>query len=310
MRKHPRAARWRWLIGAVAGGLALAMAGCSGPPDGVDGDLTGGWGGFPDPVGFTPEAQVCHPETHRPVVSVEHYDPVDCAAPHLLETFHVAAFTGEAGEEDAPPEPDSWQWRAAFGQCEEQAEEFLGDGFRDGRIWLGVAVPTQQAWDGGARWFRCDLSELERVPGEPVQREGSLAGALADDSELRLGCYQVAVSEDDVVEERTPVSCDEPHRAEFAGAWRAPDGSYPDADEGGDAVEEVNDGCRSRIASFADIPDDGDVRFRVGTIVDWMSERDWNAGDRAFRCYLWLEDEELTESLRGAGTDALPVRTE
>ena len=65
--------------------------------------------------------------------------------------------------------------------------EFLGADFRYGPVWLGVAVPTQLAWDGGARWFRCDVTELEAVAGEPVTRQGSLAGALASGEPLRLG---------------------------------------------------------------------------------------------------------------------------
>lgn len=310
MRKHPRAGRRSWLIVAAGSVVALAMAGCTGLPEGVDGDLTEDWGGFPELVSFTPQAQVCHPETYRPVVSVEHYDPVDCAEPHLLETIHVGTFTGEAGEQDSPPELGSQPWRTVFEQCEGHAEDYLGADFRYGWLWLGAAVPSQEAWDGGARWFRCDLSELEGVTGAPVEREGPLADALAGDSALRLGCYQgVAVDADEVVTERTSVACDEPHRAEFVGVWRAPDGPYPDADEGGDVVEEVYDGCRSRIAAYTDIPDDERVRYRVGPMADWMSERDWDAGDRAFRCYLLL-DEEVDESLEGAGTDALPVRTE
>jgi hypothetical protein len=308
MRGRGRTRSLARLTVALGGALIVTLAACADLPEGVDGDLTGGWDELPDPSTFRPAAQVCHEEAYSPVASVEHYRPVDCDRPHLVETVHVAAFTGEAGDREAPPAPDDWEWRAAFAQCEEQAAEFLGAEHRYGRIWLGVGVPSQEAWDSGARWFRCDLSELEAVSGEPVMREGSLAGALADrDAALRLGCFQVNV-EDGLVAEKIPVACDEPHQAEFVGTWRAPDGSYPDAEDS-DAVDRVYTGCRSRIAAYTDVPDDGDVRFRVGTIVDWMSSQDWEAGDRAFRCYLWVSDGELTTSLRGAGTDELPVRT-
>jgi len=312
MRRRARTGTLARTAAVVVGMVVLALAGCGGLPSGVDGDLAGGWSTLPEPTSFTPRAEVCHEDAYRPVAAIEHYRPVDCAGPHLLETVHVANFTGEAGERDAPPAADGWQWRAAFSQCEDHAEEYLGAGHRQGRIWLGVAVPSEAAWDGGARWFRCELSELESVAGEPVMREGTLAGALADpESGLRLGCFQVAVDGDGLVEEKTPVACDEPHQAEFVGVWRAPEDTYPDVEEDSGPVDEVYDGCRSRIAAYTEVPDDGDVRFRAGTIVDWMSRQDWDAGDRAFRCYLWLgEDEEVTGSLKGAGPDELPVRTE
>lgn len=297
------------IMTGVVAALALALTGCGDPPEGIDGDLTSDWGAFEDPSTFVPEGDVCHEEGFRPVTGIEHYRPVDCDQPHLIETVHVGIFPDEAAEQDAPPATDSDEHQAAYRVCEAHAEDHLGADFRHGRLWMGVALPSEEAWDGGARWFRCDLTEVESITGEPVLREGSLSGALAEDSGLGLGCFQVAVDDDGVVEDRTPVACDEAHQAEFVGVWRAPDGPYPDAGDD-DAVGDVYDGCRSEIASFTDVPDDGDIRFRVGTIADWMSQQDWDAGDRGFRCYLWVTDRDLDESLQGAGTDELPVQTE
>lgn len=310
--RHTRGrGRTATIVAGAAMALALVVAGCADLPEGIDGDLTADWNGFEEPTPFMPVGDVCHEEGYRPVTGIAHWDPVDCDEPHLIETVHVGIFPDEPAEQDSPPAVDSEAHRAAYRVCEANAEEYLGEDFRYGRLWLGVALPSQEAWDGGARWFRCDLTELDSVTGEPVLREGSLSGQLADeDSDLRLGCFQVAVDDDGVVSERTPVSCDEPHQAEFVGVWRAPDGPYPDADAGGDAVEAVYDGCRSEIAAYTDVPDDDDVRFRVGAIADWMSPQDWQAGDRGFRCYLWVTDRELEESLEGAGPDELPVRTE
>ena len=124
-------------------------------------------------------------------------------------------------------ERDEKGWRQGTRErreCEDRAEEYLGAGFRQGRLWLGVAVPSEPGWEGGARWFRCDVMEVESVYGDPVQREGSLAGKLADDPALRLGCYTVEVA-DGAVERMSPVGCDQPHQAEFVGAWPAPGGS-------------------------------------------------------------------------------------
>jgi hypothetical protein len=305
MRRQSMVGRRRWSAGLATGAAALLLAACGGPD--VDRDLVNEWDGFAEPGGFVPDAGRCHADPYQPVAALVDYRPVDCARSHLVETVHVGTFTGDVAEADTPPAPDSGPVRAAYRECEERAADHLGADFRFGPLWLGVAVPSEEGWGGGARWFRCDLTELESVVGEPVVREGSLSAALEEDSPLRLRCSQVGVEEDGTVAEQTPVPCDEPHDAEFVGVWRAPDGPYPDPDADTDAVY---GGCRSLIADFTGVPDDGDVRFRVGAIVDWMSEPDWDAGDRGFRCRLWMADEELTESLEGAGPEALPVRTE
>lgn len=301
--------RGRLWLGAPAAAAALLLAACGGElPEGIDGTVSNDWGSFSEVVQFVPEAQVCHRGAYQPSAPATEYEPVACDQPHLVETVHVGTFSGEAAELAEPPAPDSSEHRAAYRKCDEKATDYLGDGFREGRLWLGVALPSPAGWEGGARWFRCELMEVESVYGDAVEREGSLAGALEDDSPLRLGCYQVAV-EDGVVSELTPVACDQTHEAEFAGVWRPDGGGYPDPSDG-DAEQRVYDGCRSQVAEYVDVPDDGDLIYRTGTIADWMSEQDWAAGDRAFRCYLWLPDAELTRSLAGAGADALPVQTE
>jgi hypothetical protein len=302
--------RRRLWLGAAAGMAALLLAGCGGDdlPEGVDGEVGDDWGAFSEAVQFVPEPQVCHEAGYQPTTPAAEYQPVACDQPHVVETVHVGTFTGEAAELDAPPAPDSGEHRAAYAECEDQADEYLGAGFRQGRLWLGVALPAAAGWEGGARWFRCELMEVESVYGDAVERDSSLAGALEEGSGLQLGCYQVTV-DDGVVSQLTPASCDETHQAEFVGVWRADGGGYPDPSDG-EAEERVYDGCRERVAGYVDVPADEDLIYRTGTIADWMSEQDWAAGDRAFRCYLWLPDAELTSSLAGAGVDALPVQTE
>ena len=302
-RQQPATWRRRWFAGLVTGAAVLLAAACGGPD--IDRDLADDWTGFAEPAGFVPAAGTCHENAYQPVAPLGDYQPVDCAQPHVIETVHVGTFTGDAAEADAPPAPGSGTVRAAYRECEQRAADHLGADFRLGPLWLGVAVPSEEGWGGGARWFRCDLAELESVVGEPAVREGSLAGALGEDSPMRLGC-SVAEVDDGTVVAQDPVACDEPHDAEFVGVWRASDGPYPDLQDG---VEQVRGGCRSVIAEFTGVPDDDQVRFRVGTIVDWMSEADWEAGDRGFRCRLWMAGEELTESLRDAGPDTLPVQT-
>lgn len=295
------------IVAAATGTVALLLGGCS-LPDGVDGDLTDGWQAMSEPQVFVPEAGTCHREEYSTESTLSSYAPVDCAEEHVTEIVYVGQFEGAAADRVTPPEQRSAEWREAFAACEEGAAEYLGADYHLARLWLGVVVPSSEAWEGGARWFRCDVVQFEDEITFDFVRTGSLAGALAEeDSELRLTCFEVTVTEDDLIDQMDPVGCDDPHQAEFVGVWRAPAGGYLDGANDASA-ERVHSGCRRRVAEYVDVPIDGDLVFRTGTIADWMDEEDWDNGDRGFRCYLWLNGDEITESLRGAGPEGLPVR--
>lgn len=298
-------------VAAAGGATAVALGACGSLPDGMDGELTSEWSALPEPSSFEPAALVCHPESHQSVASLAEYQPVDCAEPHYVETVYVGTFGDDTAldDDDQPPARDSGAHREAFEVCEEHAADHLGDDFRAGRLWLAVALPTEDAWAGGSRWFRCDLGELSSIYGEPVEREGSLASALAGpDASLRLGCFEVE-TDDGAVDTVTAADCDEAHQAEYVGVWRDDGDDYPSP---GDSAGEdrVYSGCREVIADYVDVPVDDDLQYRTGVIADWVAESEWAAGDRGFRCYVWLPGEELTESLADAGTDGLPVRTD
>ena len=285
----------------TVGAAGLLLAGCT-PPEGIDGDLVGAWGAMPEPVGFVPDAGVCHETDYEENASLLDYEPVDCGVLHRTETVYVGTFEGEAGERVSPPEPGTAGWRDAFRRCEDGAADYLGADFRHGPLWLGVTVPTVTAWEGGARWLRCDVVELETA-----LREGSLAGALSSPSDLALGCFVANVDDDGLVAALDPVACDETHDTEFVGVWHSPDSLYPSEDDDS-AWQRIHQGCRELVAEFADVPLDADLPFRTGTIAVPMEPVDWDNGDRGIRCYLWLDGFETDQSLRGAGPGGLPVR--
>lgn len=295
----------------AAGGVAtgLVLAGCS-LPDGVDGKLTDSWAAMAEPVGFVPAVGTCHLTEYQESGTLAEYEPVSCDEPHVTEVVHVGEFTDTGGDRVTPPAAGSEEWRSAFGECEEGASEYLGADFRYARLWLGVVLPSTQAWEGGSRWFRCDVVEFEDRIEFDRTRSGTLAGALGDDSAgLRLGCFEVVLTDDDEgIRRMDPVDCEAEHHAEFVGIWRAPaDGGYLDGDAQ-ESVDEVHAGCREVVAEYVDLPVDDDLAFRTGTIADWMDEADWDNGDHGFRCYLWLNGEDIEGSLRDAGTDGMPVR--
>ncbi|PZG21081.1 hypothetical protein C1I95_08200 [Micromonospora craterilacus] len=284
--------------------MAALLVGC-GAPGGLDGDLVDDWVALPPPGPFTPAAEVCHEADFADAVPVAAYTPVDCAAPHRVETVHVGAFPDGRSE---PPPIASAELRTAFADCDNRANGYVGDNWRAGRIRLAVAVPSGPGWAAGSRWYRCDLMEVSTAEAAAtvVLRTGSLRDALRAPSPLRLGCQQTRAGRGGVVETLRPVDCAERHDAEFAGVWQAPDRPYP---SGSAEWAPVYDGCRSVLARFASLPDDGDLAFRSDMVVRPPGAGRWRAGDRGVRCYLWLADRAVTGSLKGVGPAGLPVRT-
>lgn len=290
------AARVRSLaLALVAGGL---LAGCVPELAATDGDLLDQWTGFPEPEVFVPEAGTCH-TTYQPSVRLGMYQPIGCDVTHTTETVHVGEFVGEAADRTAPPTEGTGVWRAAYRECDTAATEYLGGNFRSVRgLWLGVTVPSAAAWDGGARWFRCEIL-IQVHPDWTVElRRSSLAGVVTDDFPLRYGCSRVEELEDDL--NLLPVDCDDPHQAEFVGLWEPPGHlSYPDSDD-----DRVFEGCYEVVADFLGVRL-SDLYGLVGTVVTWPSEEDWDNGDRVFRCHVYSSEEDLTESLAGVGAAGL-----
>ena len=65
--------------------------------------------------------------------------------------------------------------------------------------------------------------------------------------------------------------------------------------------------CRTLIAKYAKVPDNGDLQYRAGSIYYHPYEREWRNGNRGVQCFLWVSDRNLTRSVKGAGAKGLPV---
>lgn len=294
----------RWWAAVTAGGLmALALSGCA-APGGVDRDLVDDWPALTAPHGFVPTAGACHPDVPD-VGYLGGWNPVDCARPHRAETLHVGTVTGAEARRPDPPAGGSPGVRAARADCDRQVARAVGADWRSGRLGLTLVLPSPQAWAGGARWYRCDVTEVRSLD-EPAAniRTGSLRGALAAPGPLRLGCFDPTVR-GDVVEAMVARPCAARHHAEFAGVWQAPDVGYAAFARDRAAVHR---GCQGVIARYAGVPDDGDLRSRAGSIFYHPFEREWRAGNRGVQCFLWVSDRALTRSVAGAGTRGLPAR--
>ena len=296
-------------LAALATAIAVLLSGC-GNPSGVDGSVVDDWAPIAAPTGFTPQAGVCHVATFADVGTRAAYETVDCDTLHRTETVYVGTFPAAAASSPAPPAKGSPGAVAAYRECDRRTTAYVGAPWRTGRLWIGVVQPSPQAWNGGARWFRCDVIEVSSIEddGGLVQRTGSLRDALAPSaSPLRLTCYAIKLDATGAIDTMPAVTCVTRHNAEFVGVWSAGNLPYPRA---GSQWTKFHDGCRRLIASYVGVPIDADLEFRTGVVSLPGGEDVWAAGDHAVRCYLWLDSAKLTTSLKGKGPKALPVQYE
>lgn len=294
----------RWIAALTCVGAMLLTSGCTATPPGIDGDPTNGWGPIGKPTAFRPAAGTCHEELSR-TGALADYQPVQCGDLHVSETVYVGTLTGAGATAAHPPSVGSAAGRSTYRRCSDRATAFVGRPWRTGLLSVTVEWPSASGWAGGARWFRCELTQADLTSAQQVSREGSLRQTLASTASLRLGCFNPSVV-GQRVDRMQQVDCTEPHRAEFVGVWKAPEVDYAmlAADRGVTAK-----GCRSVIARYTGVPDDTDVQFRSGWISYNPTRDEWQQGERGVRCFLWLNDEQLTHSLKGVGPAELPIKT-
>lgn len=292
---------------AVLGGLlAAVLAGCANPA-GVDGKLVDDWKAQPEATPFVPETGVCHLSLpDEQYLSRANYNPIDCNTDHHFETVHVGQFTGSAGDAKEPPKAATEASRTAFNECNTKVNEYVGADWRGGRLDLYIFFPSAQAWEGGSRWFRCDVAEIASLDSDEVaRRSGNLKDVLKAAAPIAHGCFRAVISGGTSISAMNAVTCGTAHGAEYAGVWTAPDTSYADFEKN---TQRAHDGCRGVIAKWAKVPNDGNIKFRTGTIIYFPDEDEWADGDRGVQCFLWISDQDLRRSMKGAGPGALRIR--
>ncbi|GAA1891133.1 hypothetical protein GCM10009687_70020 [Asanoa iriomotensis] len=287
------------LAGLVA---TLALAACGGNPAGVDGDLSDDWRPMSEPKPFVPDAEVCHPNAVESGYLAA-YSPVDCGAPHMVETVHVGEFTG-AGAGAKPPAPGQKEYKTAFADCGAKARTYLGGDWRTARLSLSLVLPGEEAWQGGSRWYRCDVGETGSLDdGSVTYRSATLKSALAKPSSLQYGCFTPKISKE-VVQEMTAIACTKSHRSEFVGIYDAPDKAYKAFVDDGETIHKA---CLNAVATYAKLPKDGNLAFRTGTIYYYPTAAEWDMGNRGVKCFSWDSGRTYTRSIKNGGTSLLPV---
>ena len=256
----------RWAAPAAA--LMLVLTGC-GQPGSADGDENS------DSVA-APALGACRMLSPDDIAEPDNSsEVVDCSEEHTAETFAVGTFPQDVAAGADVDDPNLGAY--IYETCAERFGRFLGGDestvMRSMLTWAWFR-PTEEAWDDGARWYRCDVvagteaSEDLRVL--PKTAEGLLLGRPTDD--------WMTCADGETVAEAEKVPCSEPH------TWRAvttikvgrEDDPYP-----GDRMVEVRtrDYCSDSVGAWLSYP----VDFEFG--YTYFRRAEWKAGNRRSICW-------------------------
>src|SRR5258705_69599 len=171
----------------------------------------------------------------------------------------------------------------AYRQCGTGAVNYLGDDFHLGLFDMYLVLPSDNAWSGGAPWFRCDIVRFRDAERGDLADTGSVKDGLRGVRPMVLTCTTVTDDGKGNFTDEQLTDCAKPHNSELAGLYTAPNIPWP-----GDAKTRKNmasKGCEGVVARF--------LGFTSGTVdspyLGWefsgFRDRDlWNLGDRPIQC--------------------------
>ena len=255
-------------LAAPATALLVLLSGC-GATDGSEQDA----GDEPIEV---PKLGACRQLTPDDIAETsDDSEVVPCRAEHTAETFAVGTFPAEVAKGADHTDPDLGAY--VYQTCSERFEKFLGGDessvMRSMLTWAWFR-PDEDAWEQGARWYRCDVvagtEDSAELRALPRTAKGLLTGPPDDEWMMCANGETVAGSE--------KVPCSEPHE------WRAVttikvgrEGEpYP-----GDRLVEVRsrDFCSDSVGAWMNYP----VDYEFG--YTYFRAADWKAGNRRSICW-------------------------
>jgi hypothetical protein len=247
--------------------VVLGLSGCS---------QLGLRGGDQEPVGVQPpQLGQCRMLTPQDITRPSNdTEPVGCVKRHTAETFAVGRFPADVGP-DGIDDPALGSY--VFDACERRFRDWVaGDESQVMRATITWAWfrPSEEAWNAGARWWRCDVvgggEQSQKLITLPETTRGILRGMPGDKWTV---CVDGATIDDSV-----KVPCSQPH------GWRAvgtivvgePGDPYP-----GDKLVEARtrDSCSEWVGAWLNYPVDYDYAFT------WFHRDEWQAGNRRSICW-------------------------
>lgn len=199
---------------------------------------------------------------------------VDCTKTHTAETFLVQALPEQF--DDAAYDDRSIGIYASQ-TCAPAFTEFLGTDESTsmrtivGWVWFR---PSSNAWEDGARWFRCDAVGGTAASTTLAELPPSARGLLAAGPTDRWMACVDAPS----VSEAPRIPCDQPH------LWRAvttiklgnDDAPYPGDKE---VVARTKEFCSGSVSAWLGYPPDFDFGYT------WFGSASWESGNRRSVCW-------------------------
>ena len=245
----------------------VLLAGCSGTPDDVD----------PEQVDAVdaPKLGACRVLEPEDVTQPSNATrTVDCARKHTAETYAVGPLPAEFADAEYD---DEQLGLFAYRTCSSAFQTFLG---ADESLVMRTVVawawfrPSEEAWDEGARWYRCDVvgggEQSKEYVALPETAKGLLLGRPED--------KWMVCAQGPTVAGSVKVPCSEKH------GWRAvttikvglDTAPYP-----GDRKVEVvtNDFCSDSVGAWMNYPVDYEYAYT------WFHEAEWEAGNRRSICW-------------------------
>jgi hypothetical protein len=206
-------------------------------------------------------------------------EPVPCAKPHTAETFVVGRFADKlADAEYDDPELGA----EVYETCQRAYMKFTG---ADQSLALRTVLswawfrPTEEEWDAGARWYRCDVVGGTDKSTELIELPRTAKGVLLGIP----GDRWMACVKGPSVSAVPPVPCTEPHD------WRAvttivvgkEDEKYP-----GDRLVEVlsRDYCSDSVGAWMNYPIDYEYAYT------WFHRAEWETGNRRSVCWAGTDE--------------------
>jgi hypothetical protein len=225
-----------------------------------------------------PEADTCRELRFVDIGRYSNATPTtSCARRHTGLTFAVTRLSPDIAFDGVRIKNDAIQQQAGEA-CRTAFEAYVGGDAATRalvRLTATYFLPTQDAYDAGARWVRCDIIALqaERILADlPMELEGFL------DDDAAVAAYGLCSTGEPGATDSKQVTCDQPHtyRAIAALPLGTMDDSYP-----GETRTRVvgKQRCEDLIVEL--LGSDGGFTF------GWTfpTTQDWNAGQRFGYCW-------------------------
>ena len=206
-------------------------------------------------------------------------EPVDCTEDHTAETFYVGSFDEDETADTAYD--DASLGATVTKACGTRFRRYTGAtdslALRTVVTWAWWR-PSEEAWDAGARWFRCDVvarSTADALAPLPRTTKGLLLGIPA--------ARWMVCADGPALAKAPRVACTEKH------TWRAVSavsiGKERDPWPGSRLVEvRSRDFCSDWVGAWTNYSLDYEFAYT------WFGKDDWASGNRLSVC--WARTEE------------------